>query len=133
GNVGSGLSDGGVTALLATLRAAARPTPSFTYTDELARNAVFVSPALVAGVRFTEATERGLLRQPVFLRLREDLRVADCDAPPSERSAFRVPRSAPDFSMPDAERATRNGERSTPRVRPSNLNKLFWPADGFTK
>jgi bifunctional non-homologous end joining protein LigD len=133
GNVGSGLSDGGVTTLLATLRAAARPTPSFTYTDELARNAVFVSPALVAEVRFTETTERGLLRQPVFLRLREDLRVADCDAPPAERSAFRVPRSAPDFSMPDAERATRNGERSTPRVRPSNLNKLFWPADGFTK
>src|SRR5262249_52953205 len=75
GNVGSGLNDTVIDAVLPQLQAAVRARPAFEFAEPLVRNAVFVEPALVAEVRFTEATERGLLRQPVFLGLRDDKRL----------------------------------------------------------
>ena len=151
GNVGSGLSDKRIADLLPTLQAAARPTPAFTSSEPLARGAVFVEPSLVAEVRFTEATERGLLRQPVFLRLRNDKRLEDVDRPDA---LVRVPRSdagsnAGGTGRGDGEpesgttlHATSARQRSTdggqppapqPRFVPTNLAKVFWPDDGYTK
>ena len=135
GNVGSGLSDKSVAALLPQLRAAARPTPAFVSIEPLARQAVFVEPTLVAEVRFTEATERGLLRQPVFRRLRDDKRAEEADVLPAARSAFSVQRFALAEAPPAAEDVDRtpNAERSAERFLPTNPTKLFWPADGYTK
>ncbi len=47
--------------------------------DPLPRGAVFVDPRLVVAVRYTEVTERGLLRQPVLLGLRTDSAARDAD------------------------------------------------------
>ena len=148
GNVGSGLSDRHITEVLPALRTATRPTPAFTTSEPLVRNAVFVEPALVAEVRFTEATERGLLRQPVLLRLRADKRVEDADELPAAETGDRrretgdgrpetgdasdSPMSSfpsPDSSLPSPDARL----PSEPRVRPTNLSKVFWPADGYTK
>jgi bifunctional non-homologous end joining protein LigD len=148
GNAGSGLTDERIAALLPALRAATRPTPAFTATEALARNAVFVEPSLVVEVRFTETTERGLLRQPVLVGIREDMRVEDCTA---RQGVVRFPLSvgrsdtesadgAPvsKRSTDDEQRTTGNGQRTTdndppPRFSLSNLTKVFWPADGYTK
>jgi len=153
GNVGSGLNGGVIDQLLPALRAATRPTPAFTAVDPLARNAVFVEPQLVAEVRFTDTTERGVLRQPVFVRLRDDKRVDECD-PPRTGNVVRSPLSVvrSDEELPEAEaaadtpelpptrprspngkRTTDNGERGAARFNPVNLDKIFWPADGYTK
>jgi bifunctional non-homologous end joining protein LigD len=131
--------------LLATLRAATRRTPAFTYSDALARNAVFVAPALVAEVRFTETTARGLLRQPVFVGLLDDRRVEECDCvedvvrsplsvlrSPLSVSRSRHRRHAESSPTDNAQRKTGNGSPS-PRFTVSNRAKLFYPADGYTK
>ena len=47
---------------------------------------VWVQPTLVCEVRYKEATEEGLLRQPVFLRFRPDKAPAQC-APPGSAAA----------------------------------------------
>ncbi|HXP93126.1 MAG TPA: DNA ligase, partial [Candidatus Binatia bacterium] len=44
----------------------------FTTTPKSNAPAHFVSPKLVAEIKFTEWTDEGLLRQPVFLGLRDD-------------------------------------------------------------
>ena len=133
GNAGSGLSDARIAALLPALRAATRAAPAFAAAEPLARHAVFVEPSLVAEVRFTETTERGLLRQPVFVGMRDDKRVENADALPARRSALRVQRSASDEPADNAQRSTPNAERSEQRFARSNLAKVFWPADGYTK
>ncbi|MGH7291336.1 MAG: non-homologous end-joining DNA ligase, partial [Myxococcota bacterium] len=141
-----------VDTLLPALRASQRPTPAFRFADPLARGAVFVEPTLVAEVRYNEATERGLLRQPVFLRIRDDKTVLESDAGPRGRRSFRVSRSAlgvedsasapreaaaPSSTVP-SERTTQNAERTTspsppPRFKPTNTAKVFWPGEGYTK
>ena len=87
GNAGSGLSDKGIAELLPALRVAVRTTPAFTASDPLVRNAVFVHPSLIADVRFTETTERGVMRQPVLVGWRAGDIATEVDAPPAERSA----------------------------------------------
>lgn len=133
GNAGSGLSDSHIAALLPALRAATRATPAFTAAEPLARNAVFVEPSLVAEVRFTETTERGLLRQPVFVRIRDATRIADADAPPASRAAPGVRRAASETPAGHTQRSTPNAERNEERFARSNLSKIFWPTDGYTK
>ena len=71
---------------------------------------------LVCEVRFKEWTPHGLLRHPVFLRLRDDKPIEDC-----------VRRAAPG-----------NGEgtlKAPPqrRVEVTNESKVFWPDEGYTK
>jgi bifunctional non-homologous end joining protein LigD len=124
GNVGSGFDEATLSALRTTLDAARRDTPAFEVDPEdlklLRKNGVFSEPELVAEVRFAEATERGYLRQPVFLRLRDDKRVNECDAPPRRKSAAVAP-IVPAVTLP------------APELRLSNRDKVFWPADGYTK
>ena len=71
---------------------------------------------LVCEVRFKEWTPHGLLRHPVFLRLRDDKPLEDC-----------VRRAVP-----------RHGEAAQPapperRVEITNKSKVFWPDEGYTK
>lgn len=119
GNVGTGLSPTTIDDLLPQLEAAQRPTAAFRGTPPgPARANLFVEPKLVAEVRYAEVTRSGLLRQPVFIRLRNDKAVGDCQAP--------VARPAPiEPASPPAAPA--------PELRLSNLDKVFFPQDGYTK
>ena len=74
GRVGSGLDDRGRDALAKNLvqRDASPFDPPVSV-----RNAVWVEPDVVAEVSFSEWTDDGVLRQPVFVALREDKDPAD--------------------------------------------------------
>ena len=73
GKVGSGFNDRMLSDLRQRLEARARKTTPFTDVPApLRRGARWVEPDLVAQVEFTQWTDEGRLRQPVFLGLRED-------------------------------------------------------------
>ncbi|MDX2166935.1 MAG: DNA ligase D [Deltaproteobacteria bacterium] len=139
GNVGSGLSDAIIDAILPSLREAARPAPAFEVgADPLPRNAVFVEPHFLAEVRYTEVTERGALRQPVLLGVRADLPLADGAALPGQGAAsppsvFQEADASPTDVPRGAPAPARAPRRSAIRFAPSNTNKVFWPDDGYTK
>ena len=79
-----------------------------------------MEPLLVCEVRFKEWTRDGLLRQPAFLRLREDKAPLEC-----VRDARRPPEEPePPEQEPVVARRT---------VGFTNLDKVFWPAEGYTK
>jgi bifunctional non-homologous end joining protein LigD len=115
GNVGSGLDDALMAELLPQLEAGRRRVPACrgSVPGPPARN-VFVEPALVAEVRYGEITSKGMLRHPVFLRLRPDKATDACEAPP-----FGTAVAAP--------------QRPAAAVRLTNLSKVFWREDRFTK
>jgi bifunctional non-homologous end joining protein LigD len=73
GKVGSGFSERLLTDLLGRLEARRRDTSPFaSVPPEMQRGAHWVEPDLVAQVEFTQWTDEGRMRQPVFLGLRED-------------------------------------------------------------
>ncbi len=102
-------------------------------------------------MRYLTWTEEGLLRQPVFVRLREDKQPAECAMPASRAVTPRSPSApgggesaadvgedpdGPDRRIPRA--ASRNrprddGEANQKKVPFSNLTKVFWPQEGYTK
>jgi bifunctional non-homologous end joining protein LigD len=87
----------------------------------------------VAEVRYLTWTDEGLLRQPVFLRLRDDKPVEDCALPGGSPGAQGEDASAPtDPTGPGVSElmAETTVEKKVPFT---NLTKVFWPEEGFTK
>ncbi len=87
--------------------------------DSPPAGARWLKPQLVCEVRFKEFTAKGLLRQPVLLRLREDKPAQDCLHPVTRHQLgepARVEKTTP-----------------IPQFIPINVNKVFWPAESLTK
>ncbi len=148
GNVGTGFDTPTLEALVRRLHASERTTAAFRHAPRaVGRNARFVEPQLVAEVRYTEVTSAGLLRQPVFLRLRDDKTIAECDEVPGGR--WETGDGRRDQTENGTRRKTGQNRRASgvglpspvsrrvpapdTRLRLTNLDKVFWPAEGYTK
>jgi bifunctional non-homologous end joining protein LigD len=74
-------------------------------------------------VKFKQRTPDGNLRQPVFMRMRTDKKPAQCVWLTELTGGSEAAEPAPLAAEPP--------ER--PTVAFTNLDKVFWPADGYTK
>ena len=127
--VGTGFDETGLKSLWEKLQPLARATPPFD-TGEIpkGRSHHWVEPTLVCDVRFSDWTEDGGIRHPIFMGLRSDKRPEECrrEEPlllPPDDARTAVPAAPPPAEPVGAE----------PTVKLTNLKKIFWPADGFTK
>jgi bifunctional non-homologous end joining protein LigD len=121
GRVGSGFGQRDFAALepqLAALAPGTAPADA-----EIERGAVWLAPGVVVQVKFKQRTADGALRQPVFLRRRDDKRAEECVWPGGAE-----PEAPVDDPEPPADRI--GPDR---RVAFTNLDKVFWPAEGYTK
>lgn len=116
GRAGTGFSRADQKGLGAQLKRAKRAPPP--RNAEHGADMHWITPELVCEVRFKNVTADGVLRQPVFVRLRDDKRPEECVREPVEAE---LPTPAPELPS-DA----RN-------VHFTNLDKIFWPGEGFTK
>ena len=122
GAVGSGFDAETLDALRERLAAIRIDAPAFENAPTLT-GAVWVKPELVCEVRYGEVTAAGLLRQPVFAALRDDLDPAACTSPLSHADAPELAAPAPSALRPQAEA----------ELRLTRLDKVFWPVEGYTK
>ncbi|HET8576053.1 MAG TPA: DNA ligase D [Methylomirabilota bacterium] len=134
--VGSGFDQSGLKTLWDTLRPLARTTCPFeSGAVPTGRGHYWVEPKLVCEVRFSEWTEDGGIRHPVFIGLRSDKRPEDCRRETPVDLSDLSPLTLP--SPPEGERGetTSEGERGAaePKVKLTNLKKIFWPAESYTK
>jgi bifunctional non-homologous end joining protein LigD len=72
GKVGTGYTRATLELLAAALAPLRRTTSPFTDAPRRRETVIWVKPTLVAQVRYNEMTESGVLRQPIFLGLRDD-------------------------------------------------------------
>ncbi|HEV2672130.1 MAG TPA: DNA ligase D [Gemmatimonadales bacterium] len=86
----------------------------------------WVEPKLICDVRYKEMTKDGLLRQSVFLRFRDDKKPEDVVMPGS-RSTEHGAEGEKSNVLP-APRSVLPRE-----VKFSNLDKIFWPEEKYTK
>ncbi|MCC7539333.1 MAG: DNA ligase D [Deltaproteobacteria bacterium] len=138
GKVGSGLDEGAIDDLLERLRpltidrCAARGE-----LDRAPRGRTFVRPEVVVSVRFLGWSDEGRLRFPVFRGVREDISPRDCTVGPPGSATPDSGAESPELVTPAEIEATPGAVATTraavARVKLTNRNKVFWPADGLTK
>jgi bifunctional non-homologous end joining protein LigD len=119
GRVGTGFDDALLEELHARLAPAKRPEPPLSGPAPKGKEHAWVEPRLVAEVKYTEWTEAGQLRHPVFLHLRDDKKVAECvrdDLPPEPEEGAVIESRGP-----------------VPEVQITRPHKVFWPEEGYTK
>ncbi|MGR4065710.1 MAG: DNA ligase D [Vulcanimicrobiaceae bacterium] len=147
GSVGTGFTENALRDLLARLKKIERKTSPFVNEVTTTEAAHWVVPELVAQVHFAEWTRDGYLRQPAYLGLRLDkaakevvLEKAVAD-PPQDGAPKKNPRekavpqshAAPDDPPPKASGARVGVEVGGRKLSFSNLDKVLWPRDGYTK
>jgi bifunctional non-homologous end joining protein LigD len=96
---------------------------------ELARGAVWLADGPVVQVKYKQRTADGMLRQPVYLRLRDDKKPAEC----IWQTAAEEGGSTGGEGEPAAAAVSPDDPPDRPTVAFTNLTKVFWPADGYTK
>lgn len=121
GRAGSGFDARTSAALEARL--AAQPPAAPPADAVLDSGAVWLEAGFVVQVKFKHRTADGLLRQPVFLRLRDDKKSNECIWPGSEAHG----EAAEPEAVEDA------NEAPAPTVAFTNVDKVFWPDEGYTK
>lgn len=156
GHVGSGFDNKKLVELANQLGGLKTTTCPFEKVPETNEKATWVSPALVARVKFSGWTQDQALRHPVFQGIREDKKPTECkwDREVAETKENRNP-SAP--AAPVVIRAPEvvgkilktkaqiegelfkgraeivTVELDGKRLRWSNLNKVYFPEPGYTK
>jgi len=131
GRAGSGFTGDELEEISTQLQALVRKTPPCEPPPggELPKGPdhVWVEPKLVCDVRYKELTRDGLLRQSVFVRFRDDKKPEDVTMP-GTRDAGRG------TGEPEVASTRPPSPVPPPReVKFSNLAKVFWPDEGYTK
>jgi bifunctional non-homologous end joining protein LigD len=125
GRVGTGFDEGQLVALAARLEARRVAAPSCGGPVPRGREHRWVEPTMVVEVRFKERTREGLLRLPVFARIRDDKRVEEIDA------AWPIP--SPTGGEGSMGMGHVDGLPSRSPLEISHPDKIFFPRDGITK
>jgi bifunctional non-homologous end joining protein LigD len=136
GRAGSGFSGAQLAEVRATLDEMRRDDPPCGGPIPKEKRITWTEPRLVCEVEFSELTEEGLLRQPVFLRFREDKRPEEC-VRSGEASGEVGNRDRGEAGQETAVTlSVAKGQEADPDLRKvvfSNLDKVFWPDEGYTK
>jgi bifunctional non-homologous end joining protein LigD len=103
------------------------------------KTTTWTEPVHVVEVRFREWTHDGVLRHPAFLRIRTDKRPHDCERQGWVTEPAIAPAVAPNAEIEIEETRPPTVEPPPPPRTPqktvniSNPNKIFWPAERYTK
>ncbi len=151
GKVGTGFDSPTLKSIHDALQPLRRDTSPFDLGGPAGAGHFWVEPKLCAEVRFTEWTEDGAVRHPAFIGLRRDkppksVARERSDPPPRAGPAWTSPRGrgratggrsasggALGSETPQPESPPSDSPRDEARVRLTNLTKVFWPDDGYTK
>lgn len=137
GLTGGGFDDSGLQEIYGKLKPLVQHDSPFKRRIKTDMPVQWVKPLLVCEVEFSEWTDEGVMRIPIFLGLREDK-----DPKQVVRELFSSEGTAGPGE--DAREEVAGGEEEAngkdkvividgKRLELSNLNKVFWPDEGYTK
>lgn len=123
GNVGTGFDRWKLEQIYNRLKPLITARRPFAEKPGISRKVTWVRPEVVCEVKFSNWTQDGKLRAPVFLGLREDV---DSGNVAREKAEGADP-------LPAGEADTETVSIEGKRLKFTHLKKVFYPADGYTK
>ncbi len=150
GKAGTGFKEQEQRTLLALFEPLIRKTSPFDETPDVDTSSpfrprppraavVWLQPELVCEIRFTEITEGGVFRHPAFIALREDKKpTAVKEEKELPTGAVVTDEAGPPQSRKSPAKTAKKPQKKTVKVNNNelvftNLDKVLWPDDGFTK
>ena len=139
GHTGTGFDQRSLKELATAMAPLQRKTSPFAGEVEANETPTWVTPKLVANVKFTEWTRDRIMRHPVFLGLRvdKDAKSVHAEKPKLNTAAARKNSATPaHFNSKPAKKIdanTRDKKVGRHTVHVTNQNKVFWPKEGYTK
>lgn len=138
GHTGTGFDEATLKELSARMKPLEQKKSPFTGKVRTNMPATWVKPELVANIKFTEWTREGHMRHPVFLGLRVDKKPSSVvrEAVPGANSKKPAAKTT---VKPAGAGAKGGGEKNREEnvgghnVELTNLKKVFWPNEGYTK
>ncbi|HEY3297119.1 MAG TPA: DNA ligase D [Armatimonadota bacterium] len=129
GNAGSGLDEKSIKYTWERLQPLETTIPPFKDPPKTSMPIHWVKPELVCEVRFHGWTDDGLLRQPVILGLREDKLASEV----RHEEPVAAPAHRGKFAEKPAGKEEKDVEIGARLLKLTNLSKVFWPEDRYTK
>jgi bifunctional non-homologous end joining protein LigD len=137
GRVGTGFDDRLLKEIAAALAGRVVKQPPCTGPLPAGDAERWVKPELVAEVRYKEFTADGLLRHPVFVRMRDDKDARECIRAGRMNALEEGGGAAGKRGRKGGGAAEKVETQPAPKPRPafnlSNLDKVFWPEEKYTK
>ena len=134
GQVGTGFNEKSLKDIHARIEPLITKKSPFPGGVKALRDVTWVKPELVAEIKYLEVTPDGLLRAPVFMRLRPDKDPAECvreEAEPVLDGARPLINREP--LIPPKSPAELTRDIDSHRLKLTNLNKTFYPGEGIAK
>ena len=141
GHVGTGFDERTLRDLLATLERHEAPSSPFATQPRANQPARWCLPELVCEVEYTEVTRDGTLRHPTYRGLRPDIDPRECTGEERRESAKRAQAAAKKAARGAVPSPDGQGPARVPavleveghRIKLTNLEKVLFPEDGYTK
>ena len=135
GHVGSGLDDRVIAELGKRFAKLERKAPPFVEKPPLQRPTTWLDPELVVEVSFSEWTPDGMLRAPVFERVRDDIESRSIKGGPKAKRAKPARLATPPNEVAEVLQQLENKAKSFDlvvggaKLRLTNLDRVYWPAN----
>lgn len=142
GNCGTGFTDISLKSLFTRFSKLETNTCPFKEKPAMTGNkgkAVWMRPSLVCNVKYSNITQEGHLRHPVFLGLREDKsgKEVTLEKPvtvsKSRQEKTETKKAVPMKSKRSTEKKDKTVKLGGKEVSLTNLDKVYWPAEKITK
>jgi bifunctional non-homologous end joining protein LigD len=135
GNVGTGFTQKTLDSVHGVLKPLITKKSSLAVIPKIPEPIIWVEPKIACSVKYMEWTKDGRLRAPVFIGVRDDIDPADCMFPASTDTPAET-EAAPSDAPPQLLTGKRVEESLTisgNTLKFTNLNKVFYPKEGYTK
>jgi bifunctional non-homologous end joining protein LigD len=135
GHVGSGLDDAVVTELAGRFAKLERKAQPFVEKPPLHRPTTWLDPELVVEVSFVEWTPDGMLRAPVFERVRDDIESRSIKGGPKAKRVKPARLVTPPNEIAEVLQQLENKSHrldltvAGAKIRLTNLDRVYWPAN----
>jgi bifunctional non-homologous end joining protein LigD len=134
GHTGTGFDQKSIAEMYAQLKPLITKNSPFKTAPKTNMPVTWVEPKLVGEIKFSEWTEGGNMRQPVFLGLRTDKAAREVVKEEPEDAGAAIKEEEEVSREPRRRGNSRQESAATDSgLKLSHLDKIYWPEEGYTK